>query len=188
MANPMPMAPAPTARVTKLCPHCLTENEEFSHMCRACLTPMTFFAATVPVFSVWAECNTYYKASQAPSKFIVVLGMWLICGPWCLVCAGLALMTVGEALAPSYRGGNPAALLVIIPLAALVCVPAILLVRTTRRYYGGRGDAGPGTRWETVADEGEELTRAALDAAPEGTEPGDVEGGEKSGGELGNGK
>ena len=149
MADPIPMAPAPTGRLTKLCPHCLTENDASAHMCRQCLTPMTFFAATVPVFSVWAECDTYYKASRSPAKLIVVLGMWLLFGPWFLVCAVAACVTVDVALfEPWYRGGNVAALLLLIPLAAIGCVPVILLMRTTRKFFGRRGELGRGTPLE----------------------------------------
>jgi len=53
--------------LTKLCPHCLAENEDSAHLCKACLTPMTFFAATVPVFSIWSEMDTVSKPPNPPS-------------------------------------------------------------------------------------------------------------------------
>jgi hypothetical protein len=176
-SNPLPMAPAPTGAVTKLCPHCLTENDASAHMCRRCLTPMTFFAATVPVFSIWAECDTYYKASRSPTKFIVVLGMWLVCGVNGMVWLAGAIAVAAGAMHPIYGryfSGQEDGVLAMVPLAALGCIFGWLAILSTSAYFRHRGRAAVGK--PPVVEEDEELTRAALEAAPEGTEPGDVEG------------
>jgi hypothetical protein len=68
-----------------VCPHCLARNSARDEFCRQCGTPLTSRAVTEPMGQVYSEGDTFNKAIENPSKPIVLIGMWLICGPTALI-------------------------------------------------------------------------------------------------------
>jgi hypothetical protein len=69
----------------------LEENAPGAHFCRKCGAPLSSYAATGPFETLFAEGNAYRRAAERPSRFIVVLGIWMIFGIGAL--AGITMAT-----------------------------------------------------------------------------------------------
>jgi hypothetical protein len=113
-----PIIPRP-----KICPNCMTPNEEFAHLCRTCFTPLSSHATIDPIYGISARADTFSKASNAPRKPIVLVGMWLLFGPITFFCMLFAFSML--------QTGNFGAIL--IP-AAVAAIPVALLYKTTKNF------------------------------------------------------
>lgn len=83
---------------TDVCPTCLAVIEPGQHFCRHCASPLTPIASTDPIGSIYAQGDLYRKAVAHPRKLIVLLGVWLICGPAALGGIGAFVWFVADAL------------------------------------------------------------------------------------------
>jgi hypothetical protein len=74
-----------------VCPHCLIRNSIGRNFCRRCGTPLTSLAVNDPLGKIYSEGDTYRKAIDNPSKPIVLVGMWLLWGPFAIafICFGV---------------------------------------------------------------------------------------------------
>lgn len=106
----------------QLCLCCIAPNEPDSHFCVKCGAPLTSYAATGPIESIYAEGYACRQAVEKPRSFIVVLGIWCVFAP-------AALM--GVSILSSLRDWQWK------EIAMGLCytvVPIIIIWKTTRRY------------------------------------------------------
>jgi len=64
-----------------LCPGCLAKNSPRAHFCYKCNAPLTSHAATDPLGHIFALGYAFGKATSRPRSRIVLVGLWLVCGP-----------------------------------------------------------------------------------------------------------
>lgn len=110
----------------QLCLNCLAPNAQFANFCRDCGGPLTSFAATGPIESVFAEGHVYRKAVESPRSWIVLLGVWMIFG----------LMVLNGAM-PLFVGQDTGAPGVLYSLV-LLPIPLVVLWKTTKRFLESR--------------------------------------------------
>ena len=119
--------PDATERSEKqLCLNCLAPNSPLANFCRDCGAPLSSFAATGPMESVFAEGHVYRKAVESPRSWIVVLGVWLIFG-----------MMVFSGAMPLFTGleaGTPGLIYSLI----LLPIPVMVLWKTTKGFLESR--------------------------------------------------
>jgi hypothetical protein len=114
-----------------VCPHCLAENPVAAHRCGKCLTPFSSFAATDPLMSIAAEADTLGKAANAPSRPIMLIGVWMIMGP----VAGFCLVEVVRFAAALWRDEMTMGACMALPIAGVFGFISIgLLIKTTHNY------------------------------------------------------
>lgn len=87
---------------------------------------MSSYASTGPFESLFAEGFMYRQAAEAPRRFIVVLGIWLIFLP-----AGL----LGLLFIPGFRAGDFGASVVGGTTSAL---SLLIIAKTTWNYFKNR--------------------------------------------------
>lgn len=113
----------------ELCVSCMFPNEPGVPFCVECGAPMTSYAATGPLESIFAEGYAYRQAAERPRSFIVVLGIWMIFGTMALT--GFFLIFIG-------REGELQPLVV---GTFLLLVSLIMIWKTTWNYIARpRGD------------------------------------------------
>ena len=140
--DPAPETP-PSDSEVMVCPHCFEGNDPSAHFCRHCVTPLTSHAAIDPVKSITAEMDTISKGAQSPRSFLVLLGMWLLLGPY-------IVMALFSAFA-GIRSEGPLGTLMGLLLAIIVgCVPVILLFRTMQHFHWD--DQAPATDEEPLPE------------------------------------
>jgi hypothetical protein len=86
-----------------LCPTCLAALEPGQHFCRRCASPLTATASTDPIGSIYAQGAMYRNAVAHPRKLIVVIGIWMLCGPLALACTGGFVWFIATLLRPRPR-------------------------------------------------------------------------------------
>lgn len=120
-----------------VCPNCLAGNRVDEHFCHQCNTPLTSHAEIDPVGSIYAQGDTYRKAIANPVKPIVVIGMWLICGPTALICVGALLWmpVVFFSDRPRRASDVLAAIAGFIVVGAGAYVFGTMLFRVTRNFF-----------------------------------------------------
>ena len=125
--TPKNSAPAPEKQ---LCLSCTTPNEPVAHFCIKCGAALSSYASTAPFESRLATGSLFRQATERPRRFIVVLGMWMICGA--MAVAGVILVSRGHdrgLLKGSYS----------LVLGALLLVVSLTMVlKTTRNYFAKR--------------------------------------------------
>jgi hypothetical protein len=60
-----------------LCPGCGSPNSEGGHFCAKCAAPLSWYATTDPLATVFAEGYAARRAVMQPHKPIVLVGLWL---------------------------------------------------------------------------------------------------------------
>lgn len=106
----------------ELCISCLHPNEPAVNFCAKCGAPLTFYSASAPFESVFAEGHVYRQCAESPRSFIVLLGVWIIFGLGALVgCAFLYMSRDGRVY--DFLAG-----------IIWVSVSVAMLWRTTRSY------------------------------------------------------
>jgi hypothetical protein len=74
-----------------VCLKCFQPNTPDKHFCVHCNAPLTTFATTAPYEHILAGGFAVRTASNAPTKPIILIGMWLLFGPAFLVLVALDL-------------------------------------------------------------------------------------------------
>jgi len=130
---------APQLPRPKICSNCMTENEEYSHLCRQCLAPLSSHAAIDPVLSIAARADTFGKAANAPRKPIVLLGMWMIFGPvGFMFLGGFATIIWSLVTDPTFG-----AFMALLPVSLFLYISGALLYKTTANYFRGAATEVP---------------------------------------------
>ena len=106
----------------ELCLSCMAPNATGVPFCAKCGAPMTSYAATGPLESIFAEGFAYRQAAEKPRSFIVVLGIWMIFVTIAMTGGSMMRMSYGSSL-PHFAMG-----------VFLALVSVIMIVRTTRNY------------------------------------------------------
>tara|TARA_R110002111_G_scaffold154256_2_gene221212 strand:+ start:338 stop:814 length:477 start_codon:yes stop_codon:yes gene_type:complete len=64
-----------------LCPHCLRPTDPISHFCNHCAGPTSMHSSIDPMGQVYSMGHAYRNSTDRPTKFVTVLGIWLIFSP-----------------------------------------------------------------------------------------------------------
>lgn len=132
-----------------LCPHCLRPVDPISHFCNACGGPTSGHSAIDPMGQVYTAGHAYRAATDRPTKFIIVLGIWLIFAPGVLpliyVCLGITSALV---LPNNSQGGTGInvpnltygliGILITLGMSIIYCM---IIFKTTRAYIRTRRQA-----------------------------------------------
>jgi len=105
-----------------ICPKCLLSNSTTAAFCAECGAPIGMIATTDPIQHIHAEGFAYRAAVDGPPSRIVLIGMWLLFGPFALVGPSL-LLSLPSARVPELVAWN----------VASACA-LVVLFRTTRNY------------------------------------------------------
>ena len=105
-----------------VCPKCLLANPPAAPFCADCGAPIGMVANIDPIQRIYAEGFAYRSAVDGPPKLIIVVGMWLIFGPFLLVTSFFLLIDSASSLPGT-------AFLGLLALASI-----IVLYRTTKNY------------------------------------------------------
>jgi hypothetical protein len=134
----------------RLCPHCLASVDPISHFCDACGGPTSMHSAIDPMGQIYTAGYAYRQATGRPTKFIIVLGIWLICAPALLplvfVVFGLSHYiflergSTGSSFMsmPGVSFGSVAGAMFTLGMTAIYI---LLLYKTTRAYLRTRREA-----------------------------------------------
>lgn len=68
-----------------ICPKCLLSNSSTAAFCAECGAPIGMIATTDPIQHIHAEGFAYRAAVDGPPSRIVLIGMWLLFGPFALL-------------------------------------------------------------------------------------------------------
>ena len=119
----------------QLCAGCLHQNTLEAHFCAKCGAPLTSYATTGPMESIWAEGYMYRSAVDRPRNLVVVLGVWML---------GLAAASFGMViLTGSLKTPDNLSWLGTLAGAVVVVWALVLVTKTTRNYFAARkGSAG----------------------------------------------
>jgi hypothetical protein len=107
----------------QLCLNCLSPNSPVANFCGDCGAPLSSYAATGPIESIFAEGHVYRKAVSEPKNVVVLVGVWLLFAP-----------TVAFGLMPLFRENEaawPGAAMALL----LVPISVAIIWKTTRRYF-----------------------------------------------------
>jgi len=110
----------------QLCLNCLAPNSQLANFCHDCGAPLSSFAATGPIESVFAEGHVYRQAVESPRSWIVVVGVWVLFGMMAL--SGAMPLFAGQ------ETGTPGVIYSLI----LLPIPLLVLWKTTRRFFESR--------------------------------------------------
>ena len=124
------------------CPHCLTILPRIAHFCAHCGMPLTFYATTAPLESVWAFGWLVNRLlTQRPTPFVVI-GTWVISLPMLITLfAALLSGPMGSgSIAANLTAGIPAVLIAgcYLLLAVRVSVAFVRGSRAPRSEPAGR--------------------------------------------------
>jgi len=133
---------------TPLCMTCLAPAEKLQHFCDQCGSPLTSHAAIDPVGQVRSVGSMVSKATSAPPRRIVLIGIWLIFGVPVVLMAFL-FGTLGP---PDSYGLLDFVLRIVLLLGVLGLYIAIL-VKTTRNYFRRKNEAEHAPRGDEIIDE-----------------------------------
>jgi len=114
--------PAADGGEKQLCVSCMAPNEPSAHFCIKCGAPLSSYASTGPLESVFAEGAVYRQAAERPRSLIVVLGVWLIFGMMGL--AGLVILAMGRDMGIGYTAFG----------AFMLAISVVLIWKSTRNY------------------------------------------------------
>lgn len=103
------------------CPHCIEPQPQLAHFCVHCGMPLTFYATTAPLESVWAFGWLVARLLDQRPRRLVVVGTWVMALP-----ATLVVVTGGTAAFL----GDLTGLAAMIPAACYL----LLAVRVTVAY------------------------------------------------------
>lgn len=120
-----------------ICPNCLTANAEQAHFCIQCAAPLSAHAAIDPLGQVYAAGYIYQKAAGKPTRFIMVLGMWLIFAPQIPYIIVALSMLVMRVFAPTRHLVDESLLTTLLKCALAVGLLALyiaILTKVTRNY------------------------------------------------------
>jgi hypothetical protein len=106
----------------ELCLGCLSPNKAGTNFCAKCGAPLTSYASTGPLESLFAEGHVYRQAVSQPRRLIVVLGVWVIFGSMLLASVGLLFL--------GWSGDMRITLIA----AFMLMVAVAMLWKTTRAY------------------------------------------------------
>lgn len=120
--DPEPKNEDSNAEEKSVCPKCLTPNDPLRAFCSDCGAPIGMVSAVDPWQHIFAEGHAYRSAVDGPPKFIVLVGMWLIFGPFLLLPFAF-LCGFGEG---AYRVAGI--------MSVFSIFPAIILFRVTKNY------------------------------------------------------
>ncbi len=67
----------PASDTGPCCPHCFTPIQDAQHFCPRCERPLTGFAATDPIKSIFTEGQLYRGAARTTRPFVLI-GIWLL--------------------------------------------------------------------------------------------------------------
>ena len=112
----------PSSQDGLVCPKCLLRNATTAAFCSDCGAPIGMVANVDPLQHIYAEGFGYRSAVDGPPSLIVLIGIWLLCGPFLIVGPSMLLDHPGDRL-PS-----------VIPLTLFSAGAAVILYRTTRNY------------------------------------------------------
>jgi hypothetical protein len=118
--------PAEEGKEKPLCVSCMAPNEPFTHFCAHCGAPLTSYASTGPLESVFAEGAMLRQATGRPRRLIVVLGVWLLFGTTGLMSLILLVMDQGEEMGAT-------------AFCVLLLAFSVWLIWKTTRNYSARG-------------------------------------------------
>lgn len=116
-----------------LCIGCLEPVGEHDDFCRACGTPLSTHAAIAPIQRIYAEGDTYWKATHGSVNKIIFWGMWLIFGPCIFMCLEMF---------PDIDVGLPKGWGVLFGLLVLIfftVIYGLILWKVTRNYLRSKG-------------------------------------------------
>jgi hypothetical protein len=123
-----------------ICPSCLTPNSANQHFCQKCGTPLTSHAEIDPMGQIFAQGDVFRKAIDNPRRPIVIVGMWLICGPNAIFLTSLTVWTLTRPFVERFKGIQDV-LTFLFSLAASGCGALIfdlMLYRLTRNFIWRR--------------------------------------------------
>lgn len=117
------------------CPHCLAILPRIAHFCTHCGMPLTFYATTAPLESVWAFGWLVNRLlTQRPTPFVVI-GTWVIALP-------ILITFIPAMLSTSMGSGSIAAdLIASIPAVLIAGCYLLLAVRVSVAFVRGSGRA-----------------------------------------------
>ena len=123
-----------------LCTACGTEAVPGQHLCAKCNAPLTPFAHSDWVLGIQTRGFALQKATTAPQKLIVVIGMWLWLLP--LLMFGLligfsGLMVLVECVSYGSTKQWPLGAIVLLLGTGITFVAGKILYRTTASYVRG---------------------------------------------------
>ena len=115
-----------------ICPYCLKENRVTSHFCVNCTTPLTSHAAIDPLGQIHATGDTYRKAKNHPTKFLVILGLWVHFGsqivfPLCTLLPAPNLVNTSDNI--------PSTLNLVFVVPVVIIIYSLILWTATKNYY-----------------------------------------------------
>ncbi len=133
---------------TPLCTACLAPAGKLQHFCDQCGSPLTSHAAIDPVGQVLSVGQMVSKATSAPPRRIILIGIWLIFGvPIALVIFAFGFIGTPISHGPMHTFMSTAFML------GLFGLYIAIIVKTTRNYYRRKKEAqcAPGND-ENIAD------------------------------------
>jgi hypothetical protein len=118
-----PHQDSPESDGKQLCIGCTFPNESSDHFCAKCGAPLSWYAATAPFESCFAEGHVYRQATERPRSLLVIFGVWLLFGMFAF--SGIMICFIG------HNVGSP--LQIISGTIGLISVAVIW--KTTRNYF-----------------------------------------------------
>lgn len=116
-----------------LCPHCLRPTDPISHFCNHCAGPTSMHASIDPLGQVYSAGHTYRNCTEKPTRFITVLGLWLVLGPqiFALIFIALAIPWMWVRQENSIVINGALGILISLGMCFLY---GLVLYKTTRSY------------------------------------------------------
>lgn len=117
-----------------LCPHCMEPVDPLAHFCAACGGPVGAFASIDPMGQVYSAGHAYRSATSRPTKFIVVLGVWLIFAPQLIILLFVAISILWS----MFRYGDSRDLFGFAVSAGLSAIYGLIIYKSTHGYFRGK--------------------------------------------------
>ncbi|MBS1794565.1 MAG: hypothetical protein JSS81_11960 [Acidobacteria bacterium] len=126
-----------TEDLTVVCLSCLTPNAPADTECRRCRASLKSGSSLDPLQTIRDEGALFRKAVDGPPKLIVVIGVWVLFGPWILVIIALEYWLI--AIGPDLVG-----VIFMLAGAALFIFAAKMLYSTTSKYLRAKNAPSTG--------------------------------------------